>query len=120
MSRAIAIIATSTTSDLFIVLPLPFDLLYAFITVRWSARINVTRDSTAEWVAHQISEAFPSDEAPRYLVCDWDCICGDLFKRRLRAMGFRDKPINKDTPISRAPFSSQAILGGPHHHYARI
>src|SRR4051795_7648987 len=49
-----------------------FDLLYAFVIVRLDRRelvwINVTANPTAEWVARQITEAFPWDfpwgEAP--------------------------------------------------------
>ena len=32
--------------------------------------INVTANPTAEWVARQITEAFPWDEAPHYLIRD--------------------------------------------------
>jgi transposase InsO family protein len=58
----------------------------------------VTTNPTAEWVARQITEAFPWDEAPRYVIRDRDQIYGAVVTRRLRAMGIRDKPI---TPASR-------------------
>src|SRR4029077_1372817 len=49
--------------DLFVVPTLGFDLLYAFIIVRLArrdlVRINVTSHPTAEWIARQITEAFP-------------------------------------------------------------
>ena len=55
--------------DLFVVPTIGFDLLYAFVIVRLDrrdlVRINVTANPTAEWVARQITEAFPWDEAPR-------------------------------------------------------
>ena len=54
--------------------------------------INVTRHPTAEWIAQQITEAFPWNEAPRYLIRDRDAIYGAAVTRRLRAMGIRDKP----------------------------
>src|SRR5258706_26933 len=54
--------------------------------------INVTANPTAEWVASQITEAFPWDEAPHYLIHDRDRIFGSVVTRRLRAMGIRDKP----------------------------
>src|SRR5262249_33753992 len=38
-------------------------------TVVWT---NVTANPTAEWIAQQISEAFPWGEAPRYLIRDRD------------------------------------------------
>jgi hypothetical protein len=56
--------------DLFVVPTVGFDLLYAFLIVRLDRRnlvwINVTVNPTAEWVARQITEAFPWNEAPRY------------------------------------------------------
>jgi len=60
--------------------------------------INVTAHPTAEWVARQITEAFPWKEAPRYMIRDRDCIYGAVVTRRLRAMGIRDKPIAPASP----------------------
>ena len=58
--------------DLFIAPTIGFDLLYAFVIVRLNRRslvwINVTANPTAEWIARQITEAFPWDDAPQYLV----------------------------------------------------
>ncbi|MCA6111502.1 hypothetical protein [Bradyrhizobium cenepequi] len=71
--------------DLFVVPTIGFDLLYAFVIVLLDRRhlvwINVTANPTAEWVAHQITEAFPWDEAPRYLICDRDRIYGSVVAR---------------------------------------
>ena len=56
-------------TDLFVVPTIGFDLLYVFIIVRVERRdlvwINVTANPTAEWIARQITEAFPWNEAPR-------------------------------------------------------
>jgi hypothetical protein len=38
------------------------------------AWINVTANPTAEWIARQITEAFPWDEAPHHLIRDRDRI----------------------------------------------
>jgi transposase InsO family protein len=88
--------------DLFVVPTIGFDLLYAYIIVRLDRRglvwINVTAHPTAEWVAHQIAEAFPWNEAPRYMIRDRDIIYGAVGTRRLRAMGIRDKPIAPASP----------------------
>ncbi len=88
--------------DLFVVPTIGFDLLYGVVIVRidrgdlvW---INVTANPTAEWIARQITEAFPSNEAPRYIIRDWDCIYGAVVTRRLRAMGIRDKPTAAASP----------------------
>src|SRR5215471_12337297 len=46
----------------------------------------------------QITEAFPWDEAPRYLIRDRDAVYGSVVTRRLRAMGIRDKPTSAGSP----------------------
>src|SRR5450759_4653210 len=88
--------------DLFVVPTIGFNLLYAFVIVRLDRRdlvwINVTANPTAEWVARQITEAFPWDEAPHYLIRDRDRIYGSVVTRRLRAMGIRDKPTAPASP----------------------
>jgi transposase InsO family protein len=169
--------------DLFVVPTIRFDLLYAFVIVRLDRRdlvwINVTANPTAEWVARQITEAFPWDGAPRYMIRDPR---SDLRHRRhapIARQGIRDKPtaaaspwqngfverligsirrecvdhiivlgeahlrrilnsyaryhnetrthlaLAKDAPVSRpvqraGVVGSRAILGGLHHHYARL
>jgi transposase InsO family protein len=88
--------------DLFVVPTIGFDLLYALIIVRLGRRelvwTNVTANPTADWLARQITEAFPWDEAPHYLIRDRDRIYGSVVTRRLRAMGIRDKPIAPASP----------------------
>jgi hypothetical protein len=88
--------------DLFVVPTIGFDLLYALVIVRLDRRdlvwINVTTHPTAEWVARQITEAFPWDGAPGYMIRDRDRIYGAVVTRRLRAMGIRDKPIAPASP----------------------
>jgi hypothetical protein len=83
--------------DLFVVPTIGFKLLYAFVIVRLNRRdlvwFNVTTNPNAEWVVRQITEAFPWNEAPRYMIRDRDRIYGAIVTRRLRAMGIRDKPI---------------------------
>ena len=46
----------------------------------------------------QLTEAFPWDEAPRYLIRDRDQIYGAVVARRLRAVGIRDKPTAQASP----------------------
>ena len=88
--------------DLFVVPTIGFKLLYGFVIIRLDRRdlvwIGVTTNPTAEWVARQITEAFPWDEAPRYMIRDRDQIYGAVVTRRLRAMGIRDKPIAPASP----------------------
>jgi transposase InsO family protein len=91
-----------TAMDLFVVPTIGFSLLYAFVIVRLDRRdlvwTNVTTNPTAEWIARQLTEAFPWSTAPRYLVRDRDRIYGSIVPRRLRAMGIRDKPIAPASP----------------------
>src|ERR1700737_2893613 len=88
--------------DLFFFPTIGFDLLYAFVIMQLDRRdlvwINVTANPTAEWVARQITEAFPWDGAPRYMIRDRDRSYGAIVTRRLRAMGIRDKPIAPASP----------------------
>src|SRR4249920_1115944 len=88
--------------DLFVLPTIGFRLLYALVIVRLARRelvwINVTAHPTADWIAQQITEAFPWDEAPRYLIRDRDGVYGAVVSRRLRAMGIRDKPISAGSP----------------------
>jgi transposase InsO family protein len=88
--------------DLFVVPSIGFAQLYVLVIIRLARRelawINVTRQPTAEWIAQQITEAFPWNEAPRYLIRDQDGIYGTTVRRRLRAMGIRDKPIAPGSP----------------------
>src|SRR5262249_33298664 len=61
--------------------------------------IAVTRNPTAEWLARQITEAFPWDSAPKYLVRDNDRAIGAAFKAPVRAMGIRDRPTSFRSPL---------------------
>jgi hypothetical protein len=83
--------------DLFVIPTIGFKLLYGLVILRLERRrllwINVTAHPTAEWIAQQITEAFPWDEAPRYLIRDRDTSFGGL-----RAMDIRDRPISPRSP----------------------
>jgi len=59
---------------------------------------SVTGNPTAEWLARQITEAFPWDTAPKYLIRDNDRAFGAVFKARVRAMGIRDRPTSFRSP----------------------
>lgn len=80
--------------DFFTVPTATFRILFAFVVLRHDRRrvvhFNVTAHPTAEWTAQQIVEAFPFDEAPRFLVRDRDSIYGSLFRRRIRDMHIED------------------------------
>jgi transposase InsO family protein len=88
--------------DMFVVPTIGFKLLYGIVIMRLDRRClvwtNATTSPTAEWIARQITEAFPSDQAPRYLLRDRDRSYGAIVHRRLRAMGMRDHPSAPRSP----------------------
>ena len=88
--------------DLFVVPTIAFEQLYACVVLGHGRRqllwFAVTRNPTAEWLARQITEAFPWDSAPRYLIRDNDRAFGNVFKARVRAMGIRDRPTSFRSP----------------------
>ena len=88
--------------DLFVAPTIVFDLLYVLVIVRLERRklvwVNVTPHPTSEWIARQITEAFPWAEAPRYMIRDRDKAYGTAVTHRLRTMGIRDKPIAPGSP----------------------
>jgi hypothetical protein len=88
--------------DLFVVPTITFQQLFAFLVLGHGRRrllwFAVTRYPTAEWLARQITEAFPWDSAPKYLIRDNDRAFGAAFKARIRAMGIRDRPTSFRSP----------------------
>jgi hypothetical protein len=61
-------------ADLFVVPTAFFKLLYAVVILGHERRrligFGVTAHPSAEWIARQVTEAFPWDEAPQYLIRD--------------------------------------------------
>ena len=92
--------------DLFVLPTVAFRILYCLVIIRHGRRIwlsfGVTANPTAEWISRQITEAFPWDHAPRYLIRDRDTSYGPVFVQRLRAMGIRDRPIAFRSPWQNA------------------
>jgi transposase InsO family protein len=88
--------------DLLVVPTIGFNLLYVLVILRLDRRLliwtSVTTNPTAEWIARQVSEAFPWDTAPGYLIRDNDGAYGEVFRRRLRAIGIRDRPTAPRSP----------------------
>src|SRR6266699_2169085 len=88
--------------DLFVVPTLTFERLFAVLVLGHGRRqllwFEVTRHPTAEWLARQITEAFPWASAPAYLVRDNDRAYGHVFTTGVAAMGIRDRPISPGSP----------------------
>ena len=95
--------------DLFVAPTIGFDLLYALVIIRLQRRelvwINVTTNPTAEWIARQLTEAFPWNDAPRHLIRDRDRVYGDIVTRRLRAAFVT-------SPSHQAHLGRMALLNG--------
>src|SRR3984957_18293913 len=77
--------------DMFVVVSVSFRLLYVMIILthdrRKIVRFDVTRHPTAGWLSRQVTEAFPWDTAPRYLLRDRDASYGQDFRKQVDAMG---------------------------------
>ena len=88
--------------DFFTVPTLTFRVLYGFLVLRHDQRVvvhfNATEHPTAQWAAQQIVEAFPFEEAPRYLLRDRDGIFGAYFQQRVRNMGIEEVVIAPRSP----------------------
>ncbi len=88
--------------DLFVVRTISFKLLYGLVILRHArrrlVRISVMNNPTAEWIAGQVTDAFPWDEAPRHLIRDRDGAFGPSCTRRIRAMGIRDRLTEPRSP----------------------
>jgi transposase InsO family protein len=80
--------------DMFIVASASFQLLYVMIILAHDRRsivhTAVTEHPTAAWLSRQLTEAFPWDTAPRYLLRDRDASNGSDFCRRAKAMGITE------------------------------
>ena len=83
-----------------------------FIVLRHERRrivhFGVTAHPTAAWVAQQITEAFPWDSAPRYVIRDRDSVTGALVRARIKAMGIEDVVTAPRSPW-RNPFVERVI-----------
>jgi hypothetical protein len=79
-----------------VVRTISFKLLYGLVILRHARRrlvsISVTNNPTTEWIAGQVTDALPWDEAPGRLIRDRDGAFGPAYIRRIRAMGIRDHP----------------------------
>jgi transposase InsO family protein len=88
--------------DLFVVPAISFRLLYGLLILNHGRRqilwLGVTAHPTAEWMARQLTEACGWEQAPEYLVRDRDSVYGEIFTRRLRSMGIRDRPTAPRSP----------------------
>jgi len=92
--------------DLFVVPTISFRLLYGLLIMSHGRRrllwFGVTAHPTAEWIANQLTEACGWEQIPRYLIRDRDVVYGEIFIRRLRSIGIRDRPTSPRSPWQNA------------------
>lgn len=80
--------------DFFTVPTATFRILYVLLVLRHERRqvvhYNITEHPTSQWTAQQMVEAFPWDEAPRYLLRDRDNVYDTRFRRRVHSLGIEE------------------------------
>jgi hypothetical protein len=124
-----------------VVRTISFKLLYGLVIPRHARRrlvsISVTNNPTAEWIAGQVTDAFPWDEAPRHLVRDCDGAFGSAYTAAFVQWGseithasyYSEVPthlsLDKDAPDFRrsslvGDIAAIPILRGLHHQYVRV
>jgi transposase InsO family protein len=94
--------------DMFVVATATFQLLYTLIVLSLDRRrvvhFEVTPNPTQDWLSVQMTEAFPWNTAPRYLLRDRDKSYGPAFRHRVRAMG-----ITEVTTAPRSPWQNPYV-----------
>ena len=80
--------------DMFVVPSATFRLLFVMLILahdrRKIVRFDVTQNPTAGWLSRQVTEAFPWETAPRFLLRDRDASYGLIFTKRVEAMGITE------------------------------
>ena len=92
--------------DLFVVPTISFRLLYGLLIMGHGRRqilwVGATAHPTAEWIANQLTQACGWEQIPRYLIRDRDGAYGEIFIRRVRSIGIRDRPTSPRSPWQNA------------------
>jgi len=88
--------------DFFTVPTATFRVLYVFLVLGNARRkiihFNVTETPSSVWTGQQIVEAFPWEQAPRYLIRDRDGKFGFEFDRRVESLGIEQVLISPHSP----------------------
>jgi len=98
--------------DFFVVPTATFRVLYVLVIMAHERRrvvhFNITESPTSAWTAQQITNAFPEDTTPRFLLRDRDGIYGAEVVRRIHSMGIEQKLITPRSPWQN-PFIERLI-----------
>jgi transposase InsO family protein len=95
-------LAETAAIDFLTVPTVAFRTLYVFVVLSLDRRrivhVNVTTHPTAEWTALQLTQAFPFDTAPRFIIRDRDGIYGDVVRRAITDLGSEELVIAARSP----------------------
>ncbi len=98
--------------DFFTVPTVQLRVLFVLVVLVHDRRrvvsFNVTEHPTAEWTAQQLVEAFPWAPAPKYLLRDRDAVYGSQFRKRVRNLGMKERPIAPRSPWQN-PYAERII-----------
>ena len=98
--------------DFFVVPTVRFKVLFVLVMLAHHRRrvihFNVTEHPTEAWTAQQIVEAFPWDEAPRFLLRDRDRVYGSAYRERVKKMGIEEALIAPSSPWQ-SPYAERLI-----------
>jgi transposase InsO family protein len=88
--------------DFFVVPTVIHKVLFVLVILAHERRhivhFHITEHPTAEWTTQQVIDAFPWDEAPRYLLHDRDRIYSTAFRQRMWPMGIGEVLIAPRSP----------------------
>jgi hypothetical protein len=94
--------------DFFVLPTITFRVLFVFIVLHHERRrivhFGVTAHPTATWVKQQITEAFPWDTAPRYLIHDRDSAYGTIV-----SAGIEGLDIEEVVTVPRSPWQNPFV-----------
>ncbi len=102
----------TASMDFFVLPTATFRLLFVFIVLHHERRrvvhFGVTAHPTASWIKQQVTEAFPWETAPRYLIRDRDSVYGMVVRARIKAMGI-DEVVTAPRSPWQNPYAERVI-----------
>lgn len=103
---------SSVGIDFFDIPTATFEILRGFLVINHKSRrilhVGITKHPTEEWAANHLLEAFPFDDAPRFLFRDRDSIFGSSFRQRVWSMGVAEAISEPQSPWQN-PFAERVI-----------
>ncbi len=100
------------STDFFVLPTATFRLLFVFIVLHHERRrivhFGVTAHPTATWIKQQITEAFPWDTAPRYVIRDRNSAYGRIVSARIEALDIEEVITARRSPWQN-PFVERVI-----------